>query len=242
MMELAASYTAAKAGNGFPSLPCLLPVFLALPPENAKDSSAQLRWQKQWAIWVLNDMMSDRGKSRPRRVQPTVGKEAVDRLLDTRGPIYIPEEYGYDPEVFMKKVAQVIARKLDVLNGGIGPSKVGDQPMPPCKEVDPCEATGVEENSSENSGMNCVTEEKEALLEPYRVVVGLEFGSTSSAFSFSHIADHPDQIYAYVDYSQLGSRETPSYRTVTGIYYTSRDGGQSYQLETWGFPARLSYE
>lgn len=248
MMELAASYTAAKAGNGSPSLPCLLPVFLALHPEDAKDSSTQSRWRKMWQKWEVNEKMSERRKSRPSRVEPTVWKEAVDRLLDTRGPIYIPEEYGYDPEVFLKKVAQVIARKLDVLHRGVGPSK----------EVDPSEDTGVEEDSSENSGTDFwlvfnpalgtvsyrvatkVTDEVEAPPEPYSVIVCLEFGSTSSSFACSHIAN-PENIYTSYDYPGSGKRK-PRCRTVTGIYYSSRDGGQSYQVDSWGNPALSSYE
>jgi len=124
------------------------------------------------------------------------------------------------------------------------------------QEVDPCENTSLEEDSSENSAMNLglgfntllgsgssrvagkVTDEKEALPEPYRVVVCLEFGSTSSSFAYSHIAN-PKIIYTHPYYP---GPAVLLWRTVTGIYYNSRDGGQSYQVESWGNPARSSYE
>lgn len=113
MMELAASYAASKDGD---DVPCLFPVFLVLRPEDAKDHSVQLEWQRTWHKWELNEKMSERRKSRPSRVQPAVWKEAADRLLDTRGPVYKPHENDYDPEIFLKKVAQLIARKVDVLS------------------------------------------------------------------------------------------------------------------------------
>jgi hypothetical protein len=121
MIELAASYTAAKDGNG---VPCLFPVFFLLKPEVAKDHNVQLEWQRTWQKWEVNEKMSERSKSRPSRVQPTVWKEAVDKLLDTRGPIYKPHENEHDPEVFLKKVAQLIAHKLDVLWRSSQPDEV----------------------------------------------------------------------------------------------------------------------
>lgn len=150
MMELAASYTAGQAENGIPSLPCLFPVFFALRPGHAKRSSTQSVWQERWDTWKLNENMSERTRSRPRQVQPEVWKKALDRLLDTRGPVYYPEEYENDPKVFMTKVAQLIARKLKPRSsssqgiarlppdGGNGPPKVEGRRMRlPNGEADP---------------------------------------------------------------------------------------------------------
>ncbi|KAG0568569.1 hypothetical protein KC19_6G029600 [Ceratodon purpureus] len=108
MLELAASFTAAKDGKG---VPCILPVFLALKPEHAKDDENQREWIKKWEQWRLNEIMS---KSRKEiHICIEVWEEALCMLLDTRGPIYFPNENKKDPAIFLKKVARIIVEKLD---------------------------------------------------------------------------------------------------------------------------------
>ncbi|KAG0586832.1 hypothetical protein KC19_2G121000 [Ceratodon purpureus] len=113
MLELAASYTASKNGKG---VPCLLPVFLDLKPEHAKSSEKQKIWKITWEEWKRNETMSDRPEPRTNRVEPTVWREALVKLLDTRGPVYKPDENEYKSAFFAKKVAGVIADKLDELS------------------------------------------------------------------------------------------------------------------------------
>lgn len=111
MMELAASYTASKDGNG---VPCLLPIFLAIKPQDAKKSSGG--WLRTWKVWAMNEKMSVKERDRISRVEPDVWDKALDALLMTRGPVYIPDENKKSPTIFLRKVAQVIAEKLDELS------------------------------------------------------------------------------------------------------------------------------
>lgn len=115
MLELVASYTASMNGNG---VPCLLPVFFELRPEHVKDSVNQRNWISTWAEWRTNEIMSIRNpyKSRPRKVEPQLWKDALFKLLDARGPVYEPDEIGNKPAVFAKTVARVIVGKLDELS------------------------------------------------------------------------------------------------------------------------------
>ena len=133
MMELAASYTASKDGNG---VPCLLPIFLAIKPQDAKKSSGG--WLSKWNVWELNEKMSVIERDRISRVEPDVWYRALDALLMTRGPVYIPDENENSPTIFSKKVAEVIAKKLDELsNIRTVPDKVGEL-MPPNKVKSRC--------------------------------------------------------------------------------------------------------
>ncbi|KAG0626144.1 hypothetical protein M758_2G105800 [Ceratodon purpureus] len=114
MLELAASYTASKKyGKG---VPCLLPVFLELKPEHAKSFEKQLEWKSTWEEWRRNEIMSDRPEPRTNRVEPTVWREALMKLLDTRGPVYKPHENRYKSALFAENVARIIAGKLDELS------------------------------------------------------------------------------------------------------------------------------
>ncbi|KAG0607590.1 hypothetical protein M758_8G040700 [Ceratodon purpureus] len=115
MLELAASFKASKHGNG---VPCLLPVFLGLRPEHAKEYSRQLVWKSKWEEWELNEKMNinTSSRSKTKRVEPLIWKEALDQLLDTRGPVYKPHVHG-NTSVFAEFVAEVIGEKLDELCG-----------------------------------------------------------------------------------------------------------------------------
>lgn len=76
-----------------------------------------------------------------------------------------------------------------------------------------------------------------------RVVVGLDFGTTFSGFAFAHITE-PYQIYSHYDYPKAGALEKPYCKTLTASYYKARagpGGDPSWELQSWGFPARSQY-
>ncbi|KAH8950606.1 hypothetical protein BDL97_10G094500 [Sphagnum fallax] len=78
-----------------------------------------------------------------------------------------------------------------------------------------------------------------------RVVVGLDFGTTYSGYSFAH-KSKPKDIFTFYDW--VGA-PTPYCKTLTGIYYKPREeeaggGGDDRKLvcKSWGYPGRAEFE
>lgn len=74
-----------------------------------------------------------------------------------------------------------------------------------------------------------------------KLVVGLDFGTAFSGFAFAHVSE-PDNVYTFFDYPKAGG-EKPYCKTLTASYYKKQtDEGGTYQLKSWGYPARAEYE